>query len=616
MAYDAKWAEDRSKLNKNEIMKLDKDGLDVIEDIYRYAETGYDTIDPDDMTRFKWAGIYEQKPKDGHFMMRVRISSGLLTTEQARELAAIARDYGRDLVDVTTRQAVQYHWLRIEDMPDIFARLEKVGMSSFEACGDCPRVIMGNPLAGIDPDELMDTTDIVNEVEKFFLMNKDFSNLPRKYKMSISSNIYNAAHAEINDLAFTPATKVINGEKVIGFHIWVGGGLSSKAFMAQQLDVFLRPEEVLKAAIGVTSIFRDFGYREKRHLARLKFLVADWGAEKFKEKLVEYVGELESRGHDEIKGWNAGYFTGVHPQKQEGLSYVGINIPVGRMSADELTELAYLADEYGNGLLRTCNTQNIVIPNIPNEKVDALLSEKIFERLSPAPKTFTAYAVSCTGNEFCNLALVETKERMRSIANYLDERVELDTPIRMHIVGCPNNCGQRYIADIGLQGVLLKTEDGMKDAYEIYVGGILGPEAQFNERLKGKVIADQVAPTIEKLVLYYKENKQQRFLRRFFGKRLYSIIQNVHDQRMCIHRVAPNDPGLRMNRHQVGLNSRLWKNSQSVANFLQMSAAGRNEQRDRQNGLYTQGFQLTYSRFNIPPFHQLKKADDYRHIHL
>jgi ferredoxin-nitrite reductase len=531
MAYEMKWAEDPTKLNKNELMKLDKDGLDVIQDIYRYAETGYETIDPDDMTRFKWAGIYEQKPKDGHFMMRVRISSGLLNSDQARVLADIARDYGRDLVDVTTRQAVQYHWLRIEDMPDIFARLEAAGMSSFEACGDCPRVIMGNPLAGIDPDELIDTTDIVNEVEKYFLLNKDFSNLPRKYKMSISSNIYNAAHAEINDLAFTPATKVINDEKVIGFHVWVGGGLSSKAFLAQQLDVFVRPEDVLRTAIGVTSIFRDYGYREKRHLARLKFLVNDWGADKFKEKLVEVLGELESRGTDEIKGWNAGYFNGVHPQKQDGLSYVGINIPVGRMSGEELAELAYLADEYGDGLLRTCNTQNIVIPNIPNEKVEALLQESIFKRLSPTPKTFNAYAVSCTGNEFCNLALVETKERMRSIAHYLDERIELDTPIRMHIVGCPNNCGQRYIADIGLQGVLLKTEEGMKDAYEIYVGGILGPEAQFNKKLKGKVIADQVAPTIEKLILYYKENRHEgESFFHFVGRIGLEPLQEVLDQ--------------------------------------------------------------------------------------
>lgn len=537
MAYKAAWAEDGSKLNKMEYVKLEKDGLDVIHDIYRYAKTGYASIDPDDMGRFKWAGVYEQKPKEGFFMMRVRISSGLLNSVQARELASIARDYGRDLVDVTTRQAIQFHWLKIEDMPDIFARLEKVGMSAIEACGDCPRVIMGNPLAGIDPDELFDTTELVGEVENYFLNNKDFSNLPRKYKMSLSSNIYNAAHAEINDLAFTPATKIINGEKIIGFHVRVGGGLSAKAFMSQPLDVFVRPEEVLKVAVGVTTIFRDYGYREKRHQARLKFLVADWGAEKFKEKLIEVVGPLESGGTDGTIGWNGGYFNGVHAQKQQGLNYVGLNVPIGRMSAQELDEIARLADVYGDGSIRTCNTQNLIIPNIPNDKVEGILAEKLLERLSPAPKDFTSYAVTCTGNEYCNLALVETKERMRSIVNYLDERLTLDTPLRMHMVGCPNNCGQRYIADIGLQGVLLKTDEGMKDAYEIYVGGILGPEAQFNQKLNGKVIADKVAPTIEQFVLYFKENRQADESFFHFVKRVgLEPLQKVLDD--YLHAVA------------------------------------------------------------------------------
>lgn len=280
MAYKAVWMEDPSKLNKFEFVKMEKDGLDVIRTIIdQYSNEGYDSISEDDMNRFKWAGVYEQKPRDGHFMMRIRINTGILTSAQARAIASIGRDYGRDLIDVTTRQAIQYHWLRVENLPDIFKRLEEVGLYSFEACGDCPRTIVGNPLAGIDKDELMDTRAIVEEVNDFFLMNRDYSNLPRKYKMSISSNIYNNAHAEINDLAFVPATKVIDGEEVIGFHIFVGGGLSAKPHLAKELDMFVRPEEVLKVAIGVTEIFRDYGYREKRHQARLKFLMADWGPE-------------------------------------------------------------------------------------------------------------------------------------------------------------------------------------------------------------------------------------------------------------------------------------------------------------------------------------------------
>lgn len=507
MAYEQKWAENRDNLNETELLKLEKDGLDVIGDLERYAKNGYKSIEAGDFNRLKWAGVYQQRPKEGYFMMRVRITSGILNAAQAKALAGIARDYGRDLVDITTRQAVQFHWIQIENVPDIHARLKEVGLFTYEACGDCPRTIIGNPLAGIDPDELMDTTQIVGEIQDFFLLNRDFSNLPRKYKMSVSSNIYNAGHAEINDLAYTPASKVINGERVIGFHVWVGGGLSSKSHLAQQLDIFVRPEEVLKVAVGVTTIFRDYGYRQKRHHARLKFLVADWGAEKFQEKLLELTGQLESKGTDEMKGWKAGYFTGVHPQKQPGLNYVGLSVPIGRLSGSELEELTRLSEKYGDGSLRTCNTQNIVVPNIPDGRVDAFLAEKIISRLTPAPKTFSGHGVTCTGIEFCNLALVETKERLRKVLDYLDEQIEMDTPIRIHMTGCPNSCGQRQIADIGLQGVLMKTPEGMKEAFEMYVGGTLGANAQFNQKLNGKIIADRLATAVEQIVLHYKANR-------------------------------------------------------------------------------------------------------------
>jgi ferredoxin-nitrite reductase len=508
MAYEAVWTKDPSKLNKFEFVKLEKDGLDVIRTIIeKYAHEGYDSITEDDMNRFKWAGVYEQKPKDGHFMMRVRINSGIMTSDQARAMAEIAKDYGRNLVDVTTRQAIQFHWLRIENMPDIFNRLEKVGLYSFEACGDCPRTVVGNPLAGIDKDELMDTTDLVNEVNDFFLMNRDFSNLPRKYKMSISSNIYNSGHAEIQCLAFTPATKVIDGQEVVGFHVWVGGGLSAKPHLAQQLDMFVTPGEVLKVATGVTTIYRDYGYREKRHHARLKFLVADWGAEKFKEKLVELIGDMPSRGEEGVIGWKAAYFDGVHPQKQEGLNYIGLSLPVGRLSGDELIELARIADEYGEGKLRTTVSQNIIISGVKDENVDKVLAEKVLERITPNPKHFMSRTVSCTGNEFCNLAVVETKERAVRVAEYLDSKLELDEEIRIHFIGCPNACGQKHIADIGLQGALVKTPEGMVDAFDIAVGGILGPGAQFNQVIKGRVKGDDVGPVLEQLILFYKENR-------------------------------------------------------------------------------------------------------------
>ncbi|ADU31593.1 nitrite/sulfite reductase [Evansella cellulosilytica] len=507
MSYTKVWA-DNEKLSKEEKLKLEKDGLEILNDIPQYAKDGFESIPKDQWNLFKWAGLYLQKPKeDGYFMMRVNVPSGILTNEQTVALAEIAKDYGRSVVDITTRQAIQFHWLTIEQIPDIFSRLEKVGLSSVGACGDIMRTIVGNPLAGIDPNETVDTRNIVEDVYWSFQKNEQFSNLPRKFKISISGNVQNAQNAEINCLSFVPATKVIDGVEVNGFHVYVGGGLSSKPYLAEEVDVFVRPEQVKEVTTAITTIYRDFGYREKRHRARLKFLIADWGTEKFKEKLLEYVSLLD-KGENKLGNWNAGYFYGVHQQKQNGLSYIGFNVPVGRMDANELLELARISKHYGNGELRTCNSQNIVIPNVKDEDVESLLQESIFNRITLNPPKFIGYSVSCTGIEYCNLALVETKERMRDIANYLDEKVSLDVPVRIHMVGCPNSCGQRQIADIGLQGILMKNkEKKMVEAFEIYVGGTLTTNAQFNEKLKGKILAEDLNEVLRQFVTYFADEK-------------------------------------------------------------------------------------------------------------
>lgn len=512
MAYEKIWANDESKLSKEEIHKLKKDGLDILNDIDRYAKEGFASIPIEDWGHFKWAGLYLQKPKEaGYFMMRVNIPTGILTNEQAITLANIGKDYGRDVIDITTRQAIQYHWLTIEQLPDIYKRLGEVGLSSIGACGDIPRTIIGNPLAGIDRNELMDTREIVNEVYHFFQRNEDFSNLPRKFKMSISANVQNAGHDLINCLAFTPAVKVIDGVEHVGFHIKVGGGLSSKPYLAEELDVFVLPEQVKDVAIAVTTIYRDYGYREKRHRARLKFLMADWGPEKFRDKLIEVYGsELQLKGEDKVEEWNAGYFYGVHQQKQEGLSYAGFNVPVGRMNSEQLIQLAAVAKKYGNGEIRTCNSQNIVIPNVPDGKIADLLAEPVFDKITIKPKSFIGYSVACTGIEYCNLALVETKETTRKLAEYLDEQIQLDVPVRIHMVGCPNSCGQRQIADIGLQGVLMKTKEaGMIEAFEIYVGGTLEKDhAKFNEKLKGRVASENLPAVLKDFFVFFKAEKK------------------------------------------------------------------------------------------------------------
>ncbi|RKP47205.1 nitrite/sulfite reductase [Cohnella endophytica] len=522
MAYEAVWMDrDPSKLNKFEFYKMEKDGLDIIRDIVeKYSKEGFASIPQEDFNLFKWAGVYQQKPNNGHFMMRIRIPGGVLTSAQARVLAQLGRDYGRNLIDVTTRQAIQYHWLEIEHMPDIFNRLEAVGMSAFEACGDCPRTIVGNPLAGVDPNELFDTTPWVDQFERFFLGNRDFSNLPRKYKISISTNIYNSANAEIQCLSFTPASKTIDGQEVLGFHVLVGGGLSAKPHLARQLDMFVRPEEALKVAIGVTTLFRDHGYREKRHYARLKYLVAEWGVEKFQEELIKLIGDMPSLGDDRTIGWNAAYFDGVHPQNVAGLNYVGLNVPVGRTNSDEFELLADYADKYGDGTIRTTVSQNVILTGVADEKVEALLNEPLLQRLTPNPNRFMSRTVSCTGNEFCNLAIVETKEYARRIALYLDEHVQLDEPVRIHFIGCPNGCGQKHVADIGLQGSLVKTPEGMVDAYDIAVGGTLGPGAKYNTALKGRVKSDLVGNVLVQLINYYKDSRES-------GETFHQFVQRV-----------------------------------------------------------------------------------------
>ncbi|PTX63242.1 ferredoxin-nitrite reductase [Melghirimyces profundicolus] len=540
MAYEKHWA-DNEKINAVEKQKLEMDGLEIFDHIPRYAKEGFDSIPKQMWPMFKWAGLYLQRPKeDGYFMMRVCIPSGILNYDQVVTLAGIARDYGRGVYDITTRQAVQFHWLRIEEIPDIFARLEKMGLSTAGACGDITRNIVGNPLAGIDPDELLDTTPIVEELFRFFQHNKDFSNLPRKYKMSVSANLRNASNAEINCVSFTPAVKKIDGVETKGFHLKVGGGLSSRPYLAETLDVFVRPEQVKDVAVAVTTIFRDYGYREKRTRNRLKFLVADWGPEKFKEKLLEYIGPLPEKGEEPVKEWNAGYFYGVHPQKQKGLNYIGFNVPVGRLHADEVLELARISKRYGKGEIRNCNSQNLILPHIPDENVEPLLHEEIFRRISVDPPKFIGYSVSCTGIEYCNLALVETKERMRRIAEYLDEEVDVDVPVRIHMVGCPNSCGQRQIADIGLQGIKMKSREkkGLVEAFEIHVGGTLEGGGELNRKLKGKIDGEHLPAVLKAFLLHFREQKHPgETFHDFFHRTGLEELQRVLDD--ILERIHP-----------------------------------------------------------------------------
>lgn len=508
-------------LNHVELLKIEKDGLEVLQDIERYGSLGFSAVTADDIERFKWLGLYQQSPKaEGYFMMRIKIPGGLLNATQLRTLTSISREYGKGILDITTRQALQFHWLRVENLPDIFHRLAKAGLSSVGAAGDCPRNVIGHPLAGIDKDEIIDTRSIIEEVNTFFQGNRDFSNLPRKFKISISGSKYNTGHGEINDVSLTPATKEINGKEVLGFHVKVGGGLSRAPQFAQSINVFIRPEEVIGLLTGVVTIFREHGYREKRTHARLKFLVADWGLEKFTTELLKITGPLLPRGTDLTTGWNGGYFYGVHQQKQLELSYVGLPIPGGRSRADHMEAVANLADQYGNGTILTSNSQNLILPNIPNEKIPQLLQEEILQRFNPFEKSFSAHMVACAGKEFCPFAATKTKDYIKPISTYLDQHLTLDQPLRIHISGCPHSCAQPQIGDIGLQGTILKTDNVVIEAFEIWLGGSLNIDGTFATKLQGSIPVQNTALALEKLISFYVENKENEESFTSFVKRI------------------------------------------------------------------------------------------------
>lgn len=505
------WEKDYNVLNDFEKLKLKQDGLDILEKLSEYKESGFESITPKERDLLKWAGVYVQRPRtEGYFLLRVKIPGGVMNSQQARVLADISKKYGRGIIDLTTRQAIQFRWITIETLPGIIDILKQVNLHTIESCGDCPRTVIGNPLAGIDPDETMDTRGIVQQVFEYFQENREFSNLPRKFKISISANVYNTGHAQINDIAFTPAVKREGEKEVYGFHVYVGGGLSSKPYLAQKLNFFVHPHEVLKVSIAVATLFRDYGYRNNRRQARLKFLLADWGREMFEAEVLKLTGPLEANAIDLTRGWNAGYFYGVHPQKQPGLNYVGLSVPVGRLSAEDLLEITQCVDKYGDGSLRTCNSKNLVLGNIPTENIEALLAEPIIVKFTPYPKSFIGYTMSCTGKEFCNLAPVETKNFALKIAQYLDEKIELDTPLRIHVNGCQNSCAQLHIADIGLRGMLGKWNGETVEKFELSIGGQLGTNASFAISLEGAVNAAQVPEVLEEFIEFYKTNKRHQ----------------------------------------------------------------------------------------------------------
>ena len=500
-------------LNSAERLKLEKDGLDVLADIYRYAESGDITsVTEDDMNRFKWYGLYHDKPKDGFFMLRVRLPGGVATAEQIEAVAELAASVAPGRLELTTRQTFQLHTIALRDIPTVFDTLARVGLSSIEACGDVPRNVVSSPVAGIAADEWIDPRPFYYALDQHFAYHRDYSNLPRKYKVTVSGGGVDATQSPINDLAFRPARVQGEDGAVLGFNVWVGGGLSHEPHLSVPLDVFVpaEVEPVVAIARAVTLVFRDFGYRAKRNHARLKYLIADWGAERFRAEVERYLGyELERASLDAPESIYSGDVVGVHAQKQAGLFWVGLLVPTGRISAQQLLEVARLSRLYGEGEVRLTLNQNLLLPHIPADKVEQLLAEPLLKQLEPAAPTLQRHVVACTGLPYCNFATIETKGAAWELAQALDARLTLDVPIRLHLSACPHSCGQHSIADIGLQGGLIRNPAGAGKlpAADILLGGALGDHATIARKIATKVPWSELEGRLTHLLASYQENR-------------------------------------------------------------------------------------------------------------
>ena len=513
----------REPLNKNEENKRNDDGLNVRQRIIDiYSKYGFDSIDPADLRgRFRWYGLYTQRrpgidggktavlePEeldDRYFMLRVRIDGGRLSNDQLRVIAYTSRRYARGTADVTDRQNIQLHWIEIENVPDIWEALESVGLSTTEACGDTPRVILGCPLAGIDADEIIDGTPEIAAIGEQYIGDAAFSNLPRKFKSAISGCPAQCAIHEINDIAFVG---VVNGNGETGYDLWVGGGLSTNPMIGKRLGAFVRPGQVAEVWAGVTGLFRDYGYRRLRHRARIKFLVADWGPEKFREVLEkEYLGYALPDGpapdapRDGIRD-----HVGVHPQR-DGNYYVGFAPVVGRLSADTLDVIADLAARYGSGRVHTTTEQKMVILDVPSERTEDLVAELDAAGLPARPSAFRRHTMACTGIEFCKLAIVETKARAADLISELERRLPgFDTPVTINVNGCPNSCARIQTADIGLKGSLVTGPDGQQvEGFQVHLGGSLsggdGSGSGFGRKVRGlKTTAEELPDYVERVL--------------------------------------------------------------------------------------------------------------------
>ena len=491
-------------MNRTEALKAEKDGLDVLDDLVRFAREGWKTIADDDKERLKWAGVFHRRPTPGHFMMRVRMPNGIVTAAQVRLLGEITKESGRNVADVTTRQQVQLRWLTIEGVPEVIARLEAAGLTTLQTGMDNIRGIIGCPATGLTPKELLDTAEIAREFQRIFVGNKAFTNLPRKFNVTITGCPEHCTSGETQDVSMTPAIAGVEGEEVVGFNLAVGGKQGSGGpVFATPLDAFVRPGEAAEVSAAVALIFRDHGPREARSKSRLAFLIAEWGGERFRKELEARLGRpLPPAGRD-ARGEATNDHIGVFRQRQPGLNYVGLKTPVGRVSGDQLLELARLAESYGRGELRFTPSQNVLIPHVPDARVGDLTQEPLLKELPYNPPEVERGLVSCTGTDFCNLALIDTKTRAMALAREFLKKAGGTRPLTIRWSGCPASCGNHHTADVGLQGCKVKVNGKIVDGVHVSVGGRGGRDPRAAARILEDLPCDELPEVLERLVRFF-----------------------------------------------------------------------------------------------------------------
>lgn len=521
-----------SSFNAVERQKLARHPLDVYRSVVEtYAPLGEAAGEAiaaveGETERLKWVGIYPQRQGGDAYMMRFKIPGGRLGSAAARTLGILAGEHGHGperhpvwgsgYCDITTRQDVQLHWVAMRDVPRIWDRLEEVGLTTVQACGDSARNVLCCPVAGVDAAETVDAFAVAEAISGFFTGNREYANLPRKFKISVTGCVEDCVQAEINDIGLLPAS---GPGGAAGFNLVVGGGLSDGARMASDIDVWVSPEQAVELCRAIAQVFGELGNRENRGVCRMRYLVQELGPERFREEVARRSGfALVPAGEARTTAYRSDHI-GVHPQRQAGLNYVGLNVTVGRIAGADLAALAGLAEIYGDSTLRLSTHQDLVLTGVPDDRVDDLLAEPLLERYSPSPGPFARGAVACTGNEFCRFAIVETKSRMAGWAQAMDDqlrRLEGDRGagsrdggvIRMHLSGCSASCAQPQIADIGFRGETARRDGRLVEAVDVGLGGSLGPQAAFIDWVEGAMPAAEVPAGLTRLVAAYRRERR------------------------------------------------------------------------------------------------------------